>query len=94
MQEPVAITKGTCFALFAYDIGLSINLTDAERRVIAEAERGRLRHKVRAPQYFEYRPAPLRLVQEGSVFELSQYQASLTVEVMVYDFGAVTITYR
>ncbi|MGZ8381231.1 MAG: hypothetical protein ACXW4C_06340 [Nitrospira sp.] len=94
MSESVAITKGTCFALFAYDVGHSINLSDAERRIAAGAERGRLRHKTRAPQYFEYRPAPLRLVQEGSVFDVSQYQTSTTFEVMVYDFGAVTITYR
>ncbi len=94
MPEHVTIAKGTCFALFAYDIGHSINLTDAERRIAAGAERGRLRHKTRAPQYFEYRPAPLRLVQEGSVFDVSQFQVSPTVEVMVYDFGAVTITYR
>lgn len=94
MLEHVTITKGTCFALFAYDIGLSINLTDAERRILAGRERGRLRHKARAPQYFEYRPAPLRLVQEGSVFDVSRYQAGPTVEAMVYDFGAVTVTYH
>ncbi|NJN70565.1 MAG: hypothetical protein HC801_10005 [Nitrospira sp.] len=94
MPEHVTITKGTCFALFAYDVGHSINLTDAERRIAAGTERGRLRHKTRAPQYFEYRPAPLRLVQEGSVFDISGYQASPMVEVMVYDFGAATITYR
>lgn len=94
MPEHVMVTKGTCFALFAYDIGHSINLTDAERRIAAGTERGRLRRKTRAPQYFEYRPAPLRLVQEGSVFDVSGYQASPTVEAMVYDFGAVTITYR
>ncbi|ALA61087.1 hypothetical protein [Nitrospira moscoviensis] len=92
--SPLVITKGTCFALFAYDIGLSINLTEAERRITASTERGRLRHKARAPQYFEYRPAPLRLVQEGGVFAVGLYQSSPTVEVMVYDFGAVTITYR
>ncbi len=94
MSEHVTITQGTCFALFAYDVGLSINLTDAERRILAGAERGRLRHRTRAPQYFEYRPAPLRLIQEGSVFDIDQYQVSSTVEVMVYDLGAVTITYR
>jgi hypothetical protein len=94
MPEVLSITKGTCFALFVYDIGLSINLTAAEGRIIAGAERGRLRHKTRAPQYFEYRPAPLRLVQEGSVFDICQYQSSPMVEVMVYDFGAVTITYQ
>jgi len=94
VPEYATITKGICFALFAYDVGHSINLTDAERRIAAGTERGRLRHKTRAPQYFEYRPAPLRLVQEGNVFDVSQYQTSPTVEVMVYDFGAVTITYR
>lgn len=94
MSEHVTISKGTCFALFAYDVGLSINLTDAEQRILAGTERGRLRHKTRAPQYFEYRPAPLRLVQEGDVLDLSHYRSSPTVEVMVYDFGAVTITYR
>ncbi len=94
MLHDLTITKGVCFALFAYDVGHSINLTDAERRIIAGAERGRLRHKTRAPRYFDYRPAPLRLVKEGSVFDGRRYPASQTVEVMVYDFGAVTITYR
>ena len=94
MLEHVTITKGTCFALFAYDIGLSINLTEAERRTLAGTERSHLRHKTRAPQYFEYRPAPLRLIQEGNVFDVGQYQVSPTIEVMVYDFGSVTITYR
>ncbi|MGE0643442.1 MAG: hypothetical protein AB7P24_07225 [Nitrospira sp.] len=94
MLDHVTITKGTCFALFAYDIGLSINLTEAQQRILEGTERSHLRHKTRAPQYFEYRPAPLRLVREGNAFEISHYQASPTVEVMVYDFGAVTITYR
>jgi hypothetical protein len=94
MSQELTITKGTCFALFAYDVGVSINLTDAERRIIAGSERGRLRHKTRAPQYFEYRPAPLRLVQEGTALDVIGYQAGPMVEVMVYDFGAITITYR
>ncbi len=41
MAEYVAITKGTYFALFAYDIGLSISLTDAERWIVSGMERGR-----------------------------------------------------
>jgi hypothetical protein len=88
------VNKGTCYAVFAYDIGWSINLEDVNRRITADRERSRLRHKTRAPQYFEYRPAPLRLMQEGGSLAVGQYQSSPTVEVMVYDFGAVTITYR
>jgi hypothetical protein len=90
----VTINKGTCYAVFAYDIGWSIDLEDVNRRITADRERSRLRHKTRAPQYFEYRPAPLRLMQEGVSLAVGQFQSSPTVEVMVYDFGAVTITYR
>lgn len=90
----LTINKGTCYAVFAYDIGWSINLPEVNRRITADTERGRFRHKTRAPQYFEYRPAPLRLMQEGESLAVGQYRSSPTVEVMVYDFGAVTITYR
>src|SRR4026208_1009557 len=94
-NEPsLTINKGTCYAIFAYDIGSPINLEQADRHISAETERSRLRHKARAPQYFEYRPAPLRLMQEGGSLTVGSYSSSPTVEVMVYDFGAVTITYR
>ena len=93
-DSPITINKGTCYAMFAYDIGSSINLEQAGRHISAETERSRLRHKARAPQYFEYRPAPLRLMQEGGSLTVGSYTSSPTVEVMVYDFGAVTITYR
>jgi hypothetical protein len=79
----LTVNKGTCYALFAYDIGLSINLEEAERRITAGTERGRLRHKTRAPQYFEYRPAPLRLTQEGGILTVGLYQSSPSVELMV-----------
>jgi len=90
----LTIDTGTCYAVFAYDIGWSINLEEINRRITTDRERSRLRHKTRAPQYFEYRPAPLRLMQEGESFTIGPYRSSPTVEVMVYDFGAVTITYR
>ena len=90
----LTINKGTCYAVFAYDIGWSINLEEVNRGITADRERGRLRHKTRSPQYFEYRPTPLRLMQEGGSLAVGRYQSSPTVEVMVYDLGAVTITYR
>jgi hypothetical protein len=93
-RETLLIHQGTCYALFAYDIGWAIDLVEAEHRITAGTERGRLRHKSRAPQYFEYRPAPLRLMQEGGAFSVGTFHSSPAVEVMVYDFGAVTITYR
>ena len=91
---PLSIEQGTCYALFAYDIGLAINRDEAERHVTAMKERGRIRHKARAPHYFEYRPAPLRLTQETVALAFGDYRSSEAVEVMLYDFGAVTVIYR
>ncbi|BCA52889.1 hypothetical protein W02_00290 [Nitrospira sp. KM1] len=90
----LTIDKGTCYAIFAYDVGSSISLEQAGSRLSQDTERGRLKHTARAPQYFDYRPAPLRLIQEGASLLLGRYTSAPTTEIMVYDFGAVTITYR
>lgn len=94
VTPPLRIEQGTCYALLAYDIGLAIHLEEAERHITAITERGRIRHKARAPQYFDYRPAPLRLTQDGRALEFGPYRSHATVEVMLYDFGAVTVIYR
>ena len=40
----LTINKGTCYAVFAYDIGWSIDLEDVNRRITADRDRNRLRH--------------------------------------------------
>ena len=44
------VSSGTCYVLFTYDIGLSINLNEAERHITAIKQRRRIRHQRRAPQ--------------------------------------------
>jgi hypothetical protein len=95
-NDPVVIqvTRGVCHALFAYDVGLSINLEEADRRITANKARGIFHHKLRAPQYLEYRPAPLRVTQDATAFVLGAYSTSSQVEVVLFDFGAVSVTYK
>jgi len=93
-NSAVLVKRGVCHALFAYDVGLSINLEEADRRITANKARGSFQHKLRAPQYLEYRPAPLRVIQDAAAFPLGPYSSSPTVEVVLYDFGAVSVTYR
>lgn len=87
------VTVGTCYAFFAYDVGLSIDLDDADRRIQALKQRATLRHKRRTPRYFEYRPAPLRVLQEGKVLNLRAHRTASQVDAVLYDFGAVSVTY-
>src|SRR5713101_256396 len=91
--EPV-VQEGICYALFAYDAGLAINLDESERRITALTQRAAIRHKRRAPKYFEYRPAPLRVTQEREPLAVGAFRTTPHVDAVLYDFGAVSVTYQ
>jgi hypothetical protein len=90
----LVIAKGTCFPLFAFDVGRAIDLDAAARHVLlADAARQTIKDKRRAPAYFEYNPAPLRVAREGDPHTIGRYRTAAGVEVVIYDFGAVSLSY-
>src|SRR6266540_3688652 len=90
----LVIARGTCHALFAYEVAQAIDLDAAEHRLLAGTERQTIKHKRRAPASFEYRPAPLRVTRPGQVHTIDTYRTLPTVEVVLYDFGAVSVSYE
>src|SRR6478609_11479477 len=89
-----SIARGTCHSIFVYDIGFSIDLKEAERR-ITSAKRETIKHKRRAPQYFEYRPAPIGISQLSPPVRIDErFATEPQVDLVVYDFGAVSVIYR
>ena len=88
------IAQGVCEVIFAYDVGLAIDLEACGLRLTAITQRARLAPKHRTPGYFEYRPAPLHLTQETVALRFGAYCSSTSVDVVLYDFGAVSITYH
>ena len=87
------IHNGMAYIIFAYDAARTIDLTEAERRVHEITERPTIAHKRRTPSYFEYQPPPVRFSQESEPVVIGQFATRSTVELMLYDFGAVTIIY-
>jgi hypothetical protein len=80
--------------MFVYDIAFAINLDEAERR-ISSATRETIKHQRRAPKYFEYRPAPLRVTQNTESVSIDQtFSTDAQIELVLYDFGAVSVIYR
>lgn len=88
------IQNGTCFVTFAYDAARSINLELAEQRVHEATQRQTIPHKRRAPSYFEYQPPPLRVSQDTEPIHVGRFPARLSVDLLLYDFGAVAVTYN
>jgi hypothetical protein len=86
--------RGTCRSIFVYDIAFSIDLNEAERR-ISSAKRETIRHKRRAPPYFEYTPAPLGVNRQAEPVRIDEnFATDPQVELVVYDFGGVSVIYR
>jgi hypothetical protein len=86
-----AVRRGTCYALLAYDVGSAIDLAACER-LLREPRRA-VRVRSRAVAYFEYRPAPLHVVQEIDPIAIGGAHTAPDVAIVLYDFGAVTVTF-
>ncbi len=93
-MSDMEVKKGLCYALFAYEVGLAINLDEAERRITAMKQRSRLKRTRRAPHYFEYRPAPLRVTFEMDPLTFGEFRGGASVDMVLYDFGAVSVIYH
>jgi len=86
--------EGHALAMFAFDIGFQVDL-DGVEPLVREATRLRVvRTRRPAPMWFDYSPAPLRLVVEGSPVDVGGRPTEANAELLVYDFGAALLTYR
>ncbi|HEX9611718.1 MAG TPA: hypothetical protein VF978_07495 [Gemmatimonadales bacterium] len=93
MPDTLMIRGGTCHALYAFEVAYAIDLETAERRIAAATERQTVKQKRRAPASFEYRPAPLRVTLDAESLPLGAYATAPAVEIVLYDFGAVSVSY-
>jgi hypothetical protein len=87
------VQSGVCYAFFAYETAFSINLDRAEQRIHETTQRETIKHKRRAPSYFEYQTPPLRVTQDIEPHALGKYRSGGSVDLVVYDFGAVSVVY-
>ncbi len=84
---------GTSYALFAFDVGQSIDLARAERALAQLRRRARIGRKRRAPAWAENIEPPLLLTQTAPVIDLGPCKTDPQVAIVLYDFGAAAVTY-
>jgi hypothetical protein len=90
----LTITRGVCTAFFAFDVGFAVDLNEAQRLLSQEApQRETLRHTRRAPKYFEYQPAPVRLARNARQITVGRFTTAPVVDALLFDFGAVSISF-
>jgi hypothetical protein len=87
------LKKGTCSIMFAFELGLSIDLDAAARCIKEGVERTRFRRNRRSPKYFDYTPPPLRISQSGQQINVAKFFTKPQAELTVFDFGACSVSY-
>ena len=90
----VTIARGACHPLFVFEVGLSVDLDACERELREPSGRQEIRHRGRGPHFFQYRPAPLRVSQQTGEVQIGAYRTDPRVDLVLYDFGAVSAGYR
>ena len=91
--DPV-VKDGVAHVYLIYDVGLAIALDIVEKQLKTTSERAPIRHQSRAPKFFEFTPYPLRVSQTSPVLAIGTWRTLPTVETVVYDFGAVSVSYQ
>jgi hypothetical protein len=87
------IAQGVCYVTFAYDAARAVDLEAASKRLGDATRRPSIRHKRRTPTYFEYEPAPLAVSRDAGSVGVAKFATLPTVELVLYDFGAVAAIY-
>ena len=85
--------RGLVHVFFAYDIGLSVELTACQQHISDMTELAHIKHKGHAPQYFQFDPLPLRVTQEIAPLEIGAHKTSSTADMVLYDFGGASVRY-
>ena len=80
--------------MFVFEVAQAIDLEQVERLLGGTSERQTFRHRGRATSFFQYRPAPLRISQEGPSLGIPPWRTDAQVDLVLYDFGAATVTYQ
>src|SRR5438876_1121136 len=92
-MPPPILTEGTGYVLFAYDVAHAFDLAAAERRLASATQRQTVKQKRRAPAFFEYDPAPLRVTEPADSLAVGEHVTAPYVEFVRYDFGAMSVSY-
>lgn len=93
MSEALHIADGLCHVVLAHDVGYAINLDHAERLIRAVTQREVLKHRRRAPRWFQYHPAPLRVTEAIQPVTVAGFASRPSVDVTAFDFGSVSVSY-
>lgn len=90
--DEISIHQGTAHLYYAFDVGFSINLEEADRRILTPKQHRGFKFKKSQNKYFELTPPALNISQSCPELEITPFHQTLNIsEALIFEFGAVSI---
>jgi hypothetical protein len=95
VSSSLYIEKGNAFVYYAFDVGAAVDITKAEQILSMDRKKTPAQEKRRQAKYFEFTPSPIRLIENIPVTGVgSKFSTSTTVEILIFDFGCVSVRFE
>ncbi len=90
------IARGSLRIWYCYDIGDDLKLETAARRFDASHSQSRPQFQPRQhqPEFFGFRPRPLRLLKSTGEFQIGEYRTNRMAELTVWGGARLSVEYR
>ena len=89
------VVKGSAYIFYAFDVGHSIDIVEAERLLSAGRAKPLAPEKKRPTKYFEFTPPPVRWTEDAPSVDLGPGFRSLErVDMLLFDFGCVSVRFE
>jgi hypothetical protein len=85
--------RGTCHVYQAVDLGFAVDLTRAEQILGRDQIQQHFKKPRRAPEAQQLQRHSLRVAQSGFPVEVGAFRSEGPVEIVIWEFGAATISY-
>jgi hypothetical protein len=90
---PFRILRGVAHCFFAFDVAKGIDLEECGRRLRALKQPERIRPAGQASSYFQFEPAPVRVLLDAAPTTVAGRETAGPAEAVLYDFGALSLRY-
>jgi hypothetical protein len=87
------LVEGVCRFLVAYDIAQAIDLERCAALIHGASRVGTLQLVHHAPSYFQFHTPPLRFTQDIAPVAVGRWATSPHLDVTLFEFGAVSLSY-
>lgn len=90
--DKILINQGVAHLYYAFDVGFSINLEEADRRIRTQKQRRGFKLKKSSNKYCKLNPAPLNISMSCPELGVTPLHKTLNVsEALICEFGAISI---